>query len=381
MINNTYNSWAAAATLAPRRKNSFWPFFVAIVGVALAILALIYSGGFSAALKFLGVGASSQMEVTLTSADNWLGTGGPDYIIGGAASLQSTGVFTDFPGLPSDPDLTPSGVGLVAPIFNNSADEDPEGTPDSVYISPVLDLSVVAPLITSIVGIDFVPETTEISYAYRSAAAIDDLSNRDFLPLELATTDTSSMKVNTKMAAISQPAERYLQFKFVFGGILSSDVRSAVYAITVQYQDNAEKNGNDLTGEGTGTSGGSNVAQKNISLRYSEVNAPTAASITIISTDLNDPIVYLAEGVNLSERNSLSIETSLTAGAYALKVTALGMKDKIMPFVMIENQLDTQVNAGSFEAGASSSEAVSADLNGDNKVDLLDFTILLGQMR
>jgi len=138
MINNNYNSWTAATALSPRRKNYFWPFFVAITGVILAILALIYSGGFSAALKLLGVGASSEMEVTLTSADNWLGTGGPEYIISGA-NMESTGVFTSFPDLPSDPDLDPNGMGLVTPIFNNSADENPEPAtpiPTSQRISP-----------------------------------------------------------------------------------------------------------------------------------------------------------------------------------------------------------------------------------------------------
>ena len=374
MISNNYNPWTVS-TLPVRRKSYLWPFIVAAVGLALAILALVYSGGFSAALKFLGVGAGNNFEVTFTSAGDWLGTSGRDYIMGGA-SMQSTGVFTDFPGLPTDPDSTPEGMGLVTVIFNNSADSNPEaGTPASIYVSPVLDLSVAAPLVTSIAVSDFVPETTEVSYAYRSAATIDNLSNQNFLPLELAVTDTTSMKVNSKSAVMSQTIERYLQIKLAFGGGLSSDVRPAVYALTVQYQDSAEAGGDNLGG-GTITPGDSDLTQKNISLQYSEINAPTAASITIISANLSDPIAYLAENVNLSQRNSLSIDTSLIAGAYALQVAAPGIRNKVVPFV-VDNDSNIVVNTGSFEAG--SSGGLSADLNGDGIVNSIDMLILFSQ--
>ncbi len=376
MINNNYNPWTVSA-LPVRRKNYLWPFIVAAVGLVLAILALVYSGGFSAALKFLGAGASNNFEVTFTGAGDWLGTSGRDYIMGGA-SMQSTGVFTDFPGLPTDPDSTPEEMGLVTVIFNNSAADNPEaGAPSSVYISPVLDLSVTAPLVTSIAATDFVPETTEISYAYRSTANADDLSNQEFLPLELNPTSTTSMKVNTKSAVMSQMIERYLQIKLAFGGSLSSDVRPAVYALTVQYQDSAEAGSGNLGGGGgTITPSGSDLTQKNISLQYSEVNAPTAATVTIISADLSDPIAYLAEGVNLSQRNSLSIDTSLVAGAYALQVSAAGIKSKVVPFV-IDNDSNIVVNAGSFEAGSTS--GLSGDLNGDGAVNSVDLLILFSQ--
>lgn len=377
MINNNYNQWTTPVIAKPRRSY-IWPLTVAAIGLALAIAALIYSGGFEAISKLLGVGAGGTQEVVLTSVGDLLGTSGKSYINGGA-NMQSTGAFTAFPGLPADPDSTDEGLGFVTAIFNNSADSEPVAGPTAPeYFSPILDLGIAAPMLESAAAVDFVAEGTQVGYSYRFAAELAGLADREFSPLELNIVN-SNENINRKNAVINQLIARYVQIKLVFGGNLSSENRPAVYSISLQYSNDSEVAEGGGPGNGGGSQGseaGSTMSQRSIAVQYSQVNAPMSASVSIVSADLNDPVAYLAGGVNLAERNSLSFDAGLAPGAYAFVISAPRIKDRIIPF-LVDNQPNVVINAGSFEVG--NSTGMSADLNGDGVINNVDMLILFSQ--
>lgn len=88
---------------------------------------------------------------------------------------------------------------------------------------------------------------------------------------------------------------------------------------------------------------------RTISLRYLSINAPVAADIAIVSSDLNQTLTHSTSKINLRQRASYSVELTVPAGAYAAMVSAPNIKTKVMPFIVEGSQELIPVNLGSFE--------------------------------
>jgi hypothetical protein len=88
---------------------------------------------------------------------------------------------------------------------------------------------------------------------------------------------------------------------------------------------------------------------RTVSLQYIGINAPVAADVAIVSSDLNQTLTHSTTRVNLRQRASYSLELAIPAGAYAAIISAPDIKTKVMPFIVEGSQELISVKMGSFE--------------------------------
>ncbi|OGB74065.1 hypothetical protein A2V68_02440 [candidate division Kazan bacterium RBG_13_50_9] len=359
-------------TSMPRRRNTWFKLGAFVAGTAVVAALLVYSGGFDAVLKFLGVGASGIYEVTLTNNNQWLGAeySSDDWIVG-APIMDGVDIFASFSAAPADPHLDAAQRGLVLPTYSSPADPGGEIFLNHMYISPTVDLTLDAVWLSAIEVTDFTPEGSSISYSYRWAASLGGLDGKSFTPLDPSVVNSLSGDVRVATAIIEQSVAQYVQIKFVFGEVADPlNARPAVYAVSFQYKDTSELSESELA------SFSATAVVRMVSIQYQPLNAPKSADIDIISSELDERIVHSVKNVDLSERLSYSFETELPGGAYAVAVSAPGIKTIVMPF-MADSSPNIAVDLGSFET--SIGQATGADLNGDGVVNSLDLQILLSQ--
>jgi len=342
---------------------------VAAIVASLVVVAglLVYSGGMESILKFLGVGASGIYDVTLSSNRHFVGDA-KFFVDGSQPGMEGVSVFDQFTGTPSDPNANEQNKGFVAPIFSSPQDPSQETYLEHYYVSPVIDLTLATPLLSAVEVTDFAPEGGAIEYAYRSAAQPSALLGLAWQPVDPSVLNSEIDNIKVRTAVIEQNIERYAQVKFTF---LSPDPmrRSAVYAVSFQYKDGSEVSpGEDTSGAG--------AVERDISVSYGEVNAPTNADIDVLSAQLDNKIIYSQKQVDLSERLSYTFRTALAAGAYALVVSSPATETIIMPFEA--GSLDQiTVNLGSFAPPTGQDSAY--DLNGDGVVNTIDLQLLMSK--
>lgn len=342
-------------------RSSGWIWLISAAAIIIAVAGLIYSGGLDAAMKLLGVGASGIYETALTGTNDWLGTSDKPWIIGGA-DMNGTSVFAKFSSVPNDPDMSAKGEGFVTSIYSSPGDATSERYQIHEYISPIADLTLATPYLSAIQVTDFNPDAASIDYSYRFAGSVDGLATKEFLPLDLTVSNSEANGVKVRAAIIEQTVDRYIQIKFVMNNNTSA-ARSAVYAVDYQYKESAG------VADATQSANQGNAVEREISLQYESVNAPASAEINILSANMNNSIVYTAQGIDLSGgRLAYSFKTALAPGVYALTVSAPLLQTKIVPF-LVDQSSNIELNAGSF---AQSTAELTGDLNGDGVVNVGD---------
>ncbi|MFH1088271.1 MAG: hypothetical protein V1719_00300, partial [Patescibacteria group bacterium] len=111
---------------------------------------------------------------------------------------------------------------------------------------------------------------------------------------------------------------------------------------------------------------------RSIAIQYDATGAPEAADIDILSSDVNNALVYSAQSINLAQNTQgYTLQANLTPGAYALTISAPQLQTRIVPF-LVGNDSNVIINAGSF--GTSTGLSIN-DLNGDGVVNSIDFLI------
>lgn len=354
-------------TQAPRQRGSKFKVGAFALGAVIVGALLVYSGGFDAVLKFLGVGASGIYETTVTNTRQFLGESG-DAWLDGEPILDGVSIFGQFSGTPRDPHLDAEQKGFVAAIFSSPTDPSREQYKSHLYTSPIIDLTLDSPHLSAIEVTDFAPADSDITYAYRSAVTPAELETKSFWPFDPSIVNSLQGNVRVAAAIVEQTISQYVQFKIVFDDV-DPFARSAVYAVSFQYKESGEKAGFSEDFDGV-------IRDRFIAIRYLTPNAPASADIDLISADLDNAIVHSVKNVNLSERLSYSFTVGLPSGAYALAVSGKGIQTKIVPFLAGSND-EITVSLGSFELSVG--QSFGADLNGDGVVNSLDLQILLNK--
>lgn len=365
-----YNSLSTSPLLPPvgqpssPRHRAGWTVVIGLVGILIAALILIYTRGIDAVMNLFGVGASGIYEISLSTTSDFLGTNSnKPQLIGGAYSLDGVSVFGSFSSVPQDINTSAQGLGLVTSIFSSPGNPASEQYPIHEYISPVVDLGYPAPYLSAIEVADYNPAGGQINYFYRTADSVETIGATAFMPLDPSVAGSVQSNVSVRTAVIDQPVKRYAQIKFELLNNTSAN-RSAVYSVNFQYKKSAEVANLSQLNLGSGQ-----VTEQNITVKYETPNAPTSADIDVVSADLNDALVYSAQGVDLSGRLNYSFVTALAPGVYALTISAPSLQTKIIPF-LAGGTNNISLNAGSF---TQSTGQMPNDLNGDGVVNSIDF--------
>lgn len=364
-----YNSLSTSPLLplvgqpsSPRHRAG-WTVVIGLVGILIAALLLIYTRGIDAVMNLFGVGASGIYEISITTTEDWLGINTDKTQLIGGANLEGVNVFASFSSVPQDIDPSAQGLGLVIPIYSSPSDPPQEIYNIHQYTSPIVDLGYPAPYLSAIEVADYNPAGGQINYFYRTADSVETIGATAFMPLDPSVAGNVQSNVSVRTAVIDQPVKRYAQIKFELLNNTSAN-RSAVYSVNFQYKKSAEVTDLSQLNLGSGQ-----VTEQNITVKYETTNAPINADIDVVSADLNDALVYSAQGVDLSGRLNYSFVTALAPGVYALTISApSSLQTKIIPF-LAGGTNNISLDAGSF---TQSTGQLVNDLNGDGVVNSID---------
>jgi len=349
------------------RKNRWFKVAGAVASIVIVAGLLVYSGGMEYMLKLLGVGASGIYDISITSNQDFTG-GSKLFADGSEPEMGGTSVFDRFSGTPTDPNQNEKNNGFVIPIFSSPEDLSREIYLEHYYASAPIDLTLPAPLLSAVEVIDFNSAESTISYAYRTAASASSIQMAAWQPLDLSVANSETADgVKVHSAIVEQNVERFVQIKFTFNNV-DPFARAAVYAVSLQYKEG------EATTEGMT---GADATEREVSLQYQSINAPTNADIDVLSADLQNRVVYTQKLVDLSERISYTFTTTLTNGAYALVVSGPTIETQIIPFQVGTLDKNIAVELASF--AASTGQDSVYDLNNDGVVNTIDLQLLMSK--
>jgi len=355
-------------TPQPARRKSRWlkPVGVA-VSIAIVAFLVVYSGGMEYMLKLLGVGASGIYDATITNNQDFIGNS-QFFADGSAPEMNGVSVFDRFSGTPQDPNLDEKNKGFVAAIFSSPQEPANETYIDHFYVSAAIDLTLDRPLLSAVETTEFNSPDSNITYAYRTSAKVSTIPAAAWQPLDMTVVNsTTEDNVKVKTAVVEQNVEQFVQLKFTFVNV-DPFARAAVYALSLQYKDGEATPGGMI---------GDSVTEREVSLQYQSTNAPANIDIDVLSSELDNRVVYTQKQVDLSQRQSYTFTTTLASGAYALVVSGATIETKIMPFQVGASDTQVQVNLGSFDQPTGQNSTY--DLNGDRVVNSVDLLILMSQ--
>jgi len=353
----------------PKRKYSR-TIALSVVGLALAVGFLAYTGGFSMLAKIFGSHAGTETSIVFAGSNNLQGNKDADqWVLGDTfpASFNGAGAFTSFTGVPAHSVLGTSDESFVAPLVT-SLNKAEDMFTNHIYISPGLDLGTNSANLSQITAYLYLPEGALVTTSYRTAAEPTELATASWVALTGTPTmlpQNESVKVIT--ATLTGALSRYLQFQADFQDFEPTN-RPAVYGWVAE------------PGQTEGGMGITGVPEpRTITLTYEQTNAPALAHIAVLSSDPTAAPVYTQNGVNLSTATEHSFNLQLSPGAYALVITSPTTQTKTVPFEAGVSP-SIQVALGSFLTGFGEGVTSSADLNHDGAVNSLDAVILFNQI-
>jgi hypothetical protein len=351
-----------------KSKLSLWKWLVYPVAILLVALLLIYTGGIDAISRLFGVGASGIYELSLTSTNDWLGTGSPRLV--GNADMDGVNVFAKFGTIPEDIDVSEKGLGFVTTIFSSPGDTSKEAYTNHQYISPIMDMEYDLPYLNAFELVDYNPTATQTTqYYYRTASSVSNILDVYFIPLDTTLVKKTSTGIQIKSAPINQSIQRYVQIKVDLKGNTAQE-RSAVYAATVQYKESA-----GVTNLSTIDALNGTVKEYTLEIRYDANTAPSVADVEILSGNLKNAVVYSAVGVSLAGLSSYTLTSAMAPGPYALVVSGPSIENKIVPFAITGEEL-VRLPIGSF---ATTTGQITGDVNGDGVVNAGDLIYQINQ--
>jgi len=348
-------------------RHNGWAIATTLLAIGLAVVLLIYTGGMGSLLKLLGVGASGVYEMSITTANDFLGIGKPWLV--SSANLNGVNAFTDFSIVPEDVDVNEKGKGFILPIYSSPADPTAETYQEHIYTTPGADFKSPNPYLSAIQITYYQPTETSINYAYRTSSSVEGLNSQPFMLLDLTLIQNLDSGIKVGAAMIEQTVNRYIQVQIT---LISNTAlkRAAIYAINFQFYPEAKvTNVSELSNSSNGE-----LVNREIVVQYESLNAPTMAEVNILSADVNDAVVYSTSGVDLSARLAFSIQTNLISNkAYALTISAPLMNTVIIPFNVGSNN-NIKLNAGSFTMSTGS--IADSDRNGDGVINTVDYLLM-----
>ncbi|MBN2585197.1 hypothetical protein JXA59_00915 [Patescibacteria group bacterium] len=355
-------------TPPPAKKRSrVWKAAGTLTALVIVAGLLVYSGGMEYMLRLLGVGASGIYDVTLTNNRDFVGES-KFFVDGSQPEIEGVSVFDQFSGTPNDPNQNEKNKGFVSAIFSSPQDPTQETYLEHFYVTSVIDLTLDTPLLSAVEFTDFNSAGSNINYAYRTSAQASSIRMSAWQVLDPSVVNSVTENgVKVRAAIVEQNVDRFVQLRFVFEDV-DPMLRAAVYAVSLQYKEG------EAIGDGME---GTDAVEREISLHYQPINAPTNADIDILSDKLNNQVVYTEKQVDLSERISYTFTTTLAPGAYALVVSGPTFETQIMPFRVGTLDEKIGVDVGSFTPPTGQDSVY--DLNGDGVVNTLDLQLLMGK--
>ncbi len=361
---------------------------IALIVITLVVVVsfLIYAGGFEVLSRIFGSKAGTENTYVLaglpnlegnSDADSWIVQSGTESTDSGitswlAAIFAGTGAFTSFTNQPDFMVSNATQTGFVMPLVT-SMEPGQDTFPNHRYTSPAINLGTTGVAINNISIYAYLPETSAVTFGYRTADALDESDNSELHefsePVFTNLPENEDIKLTT--LTLNRAVKQYLRMEVSFNEFVPTD-RPTVYGWVITY-------GQDIS-----------VSSEEPILSTSEDAAltltfsggpviPTDATVKLLCTDLALNPIYNKDKIDLSASNGeYIIPFKLRAGTYTIVITSPTTREIIVPFEATGEDTQT-VSLGAFEGGQSNTSGSLGDLNSDGVINSADIHLLLEQ--
>ncbi len=347
-------------------KNLTWKIAVPLSALLVATFFVLNTAGFNSVLKLLGIKASDNEVISISSYTDFLGTTpNTEWLVEATRPVMNgTVVVESYSTLPNDPEM----IGMLIPTYSSKSEEE-NIYKTHTYLSPVIDLKKSAPYLHSISAKYYEMCGTTMNLSYRMDDTWDSIALTNFTPLEL-TANSSFDNLQDRTALLAQEGKRYLQFQVIFEGI-TYDNRATVYELRIDTKRTASSL--QLAELSTSTEAIDRNFKFNIP---ASVSTPTSVDILLLSASNQGKVpVHAVYNQTPLDLLSSGFNTLQPGGTYALVIKSKGYETQVIP-VDLQAETTLTFELPPFEKVTSPTDY---DLNGDGAINSIDLQVLLSK--
>lgn len=334
-----------------------------VIGILAAVSFLMYVGGFNVVARIFGSKAGTDSQFLFAGVTNFENrTGAAEWLVPETQpSLDGTGAFTSFTGVPDY--MVPDSLeaGLIMPLVTSLTPGEDAFT-NHRFTSAPINFGQTGVITNTIKLYAHLSDEDRLIFGYKTADAVEDLKTAELHALTPTFTALdSNPDISSADITLDREFKQYFQLTVSFDTFDPSN-RPVVYGWVVDYGQTVVET--------------TSATKAKVTLTYSGGPAiPTDATLTLLGAELALNPLYTETHIDLTQSNQRAINLDLSPGAYTIEVTSPTTKTKLVPFLVEEGDEEMTVRLEAFEAGTNA----SADLNGDGKVNSIDAQILFGQ--